>query len=103
MITTPVKLWRRQKSVSENIGRIGTVLNWTIVRVPPKAFHHEAPYPMVIVKYENGEKMIGQLVDWEEKDLKKGRKVIAVLRRSFSGDSESIIAYHIKFKPYEEI
>ena len=99
MITTPVKLWRRQKNVASNIGRTGIILNWTIVRVPPRAFHHEAPYPVVIIEYENKERMIGQLVDWEEEDLKKGQKVVAVLRRSFNGDIEGVIAYHIKFKP----
>ncbi len=99
MITTPVKLWRRQKGVSDRIGREGKILNWTIIRVPTKAFHHEAPYPVVIVEMDNHEKVIGQLVDWEESDLVKGRRVKAVLRRLFSGDSESIIAYHIKFKP----
>lgn len=101
MITTPVKLWRRQKDVAAIIGKKGQILNWTIIRVPAKAFHNEAPYPVVIIELENRERMISQLVDFEEKDLKKGKKVVAVLRRSFTGDSESIIAYNIKFKPYE--
>ncbi|MEK9178173.1 MAG: OB-fold domain-containing protein [Patescibacteria group bacterium] len=103
MLTTPVKLWRRQKKVATHIGRVGKILNWTIIRVPPKAFHHEAPYPVVIVEYENRERTIGQLVDFEEGDLKKGKRIVAILRRNFSGDSESVIAYHIKFKPYEKI
>lgn len=99
MITTPVKLWRRQDEVASNIGREGKILNFTIIRVPPKAFHHEAPYPVVIVEMENKKRMIGQLVDWDKEDLITGRRVKAVLRRLFSADSESIIAYHIKFKP----
>lgn len=99
MITTPVKLWRRQKKVASHIGMAGKILLWTIIRVPAKAFLSEAPYPVVIVELENRERMIGQLVDWEEKDLVKERRVVAVLRRSFTGDSESVIAYNIKFKP----
>ncbi|KKR76551.1 MAG: hypothetical protein UU21_C0007G0014 [Candidatus Levybacteria bacterium GW2011_GWA2_40_8] len=99
MITTPVKLWRRQKDTATHIGRVGRILNWTIIRIPPKAFHNEAPYPVVIVEYENNERTIGQLVDWDQSDLKKDRKVTAVLRRTFSGDLESVIAYHIKLKP----
>jgi len=99
MITTPVKLWRRHENVASHIGRTGVILNWTIVRIPPKMFHHEAPYPVVIIEFENKERMIGQLVDWEEKNLKKGQKVIAVIRRTFTGDTEGIIAYNIKFKP----
>jgi uncharacterized OB-fold protein len=101
MITTPVKLWRREKGVASRIGKKGKILHWTIIRVPAKSFHHEAPYPVVIVELENKERMIGQLVDWNEGDLVKGRKVITVLRRSFAGDNEGIIAYNIKLKPYE--
>lgn len=99
MISTPVKLWRRQENVGLIIGKRGKILNWTIIRVPAKAFAKEAPYPVVIVELEDKERMIGQLVDWEEKDLKKGKKVIAVLRKSYPVDRESIISYNIKFKP----
>lgn len=101
MITTPVKLWRRQKNTATLIGIRGKILLWTIIRVPTKTFANEAPYPVVIVELENKEKMVGQLVDWENKDLKKGQKVNAVLRRSFTGDSESVIAYCLKFRPHE--
>jgi uncharacterized OB-fold protein len=99
MINTPVKLWRRGKKLATHIGREGKILLWTIVRVPPKNFADQAPYPVVIVKLNDGEMMVGQLVDWEEKDLKVGREVIAVMRRINHGDEESIIPYGIKFKP----
>lgn len=99
MITTPVKLWRRQKEVSKQIGLEGTILSFTLIRVAAKGFGNEAPYPVIIAKMENGEKMIGQLVDWQEKDLKKGRKVTAVLRKLTPEKSDNIIAYVIKFKP----
>ncbi len=99
MITTPVKLWRRQKRVASLIGKEGVLLQWTIIRTPPKAFIKEAPYPVIIVQLNDGKKMIGQLVDWIDEDLVKGRKVIAVLRKLFPETSESVIAYTIKFKP----
>ncbi len=99
MITTPVKLWRRQEKVGGIIGKTGKILHWTIIRVPAKAFSKEAPYPVVIVELESKKRMIGQLVDWEEKDLKKGKSVVAVIRKSYPVDRESIISYHIKFKP----
>lgn len=72
---------------------------FTIVRVPPKSFADQAPYPVVVVAFEKGEKMIGQLVDWQEKDLQVGREVVAVMRRITHEESENIIAYGIKFKP----
>jgi uncharacterized OB-fold protein len=101
MIATPVKLWRRQKNVAGLIGVRGKILNFTIIRVPAKAFMKEAPYPVVIVELENKQKMVGQLVDWVASDLKIGKKVVAVLRRTFTADPENIIFYNIKFKPYE--
>ncbi len=99
MKTTPVKIWRRQKKVASLIGARGEMLLWTIIRVPEKSFVNEAPYPVVIVRLENGKKMIGQLVDWEQKDLKEGGKVVAVLRKTTPENSESVIPYAIKFKP----
>lgn len=101
MITTPVKQWRRQKKVASLINQEGILVQWTIIRTPPKSFIKEAPYPVIIVQMDNGKKMIGQLVDWQPSDLQKGKKIIAVLRKSFSEDKEGVIAYTIKFKPHE--
>lgn len=99
MFTSPVKLWRRQKNTSTFIGKKGAILNWTIIRVPAKSFVDQAPYPVVIVKMQTGENMIGQLVDWQQKDLIFGKEVIAVLRRLRTEEKEDVIYYNIKFKP----
>lgn len=99
MIITPVKQWRRQKNVSKLIGQEGTILSFTLIRVAAKGFGKESPYPVVIVKMENGKKLIGQLVDWEEENLKKGQRVRAVLRKLTPDHTENIIAYAIKFTP----
>ncbi len=47
MITTPIKLWRRQKEVAAVIGKTGVLVQWTIIRTPPKSFVKEAPYPPI--------------------------------------------------------
>ena len=99
MTTSPVKLWRRNKNASSLIGKKGKIINWTIIRVPAKSFVDQAPYPVVIVKMQNGENMIGQLVDWQEKDLMVGREVVSVLRRLRTEDKEDVIYYNIKFRP----
>lgn len=98
-MTTPVKIHRHQKKTAFLIGKKGKIVVWTIIRVATKFFSSQAPYPVAIVKLENGEQIIGQLVDWQEEDLKKGREVVAVLRRSHTEDKESVITYTIKFKP----
>lgn len=99
MVTSPVKFWRRQKNTSTLIGKKGKILQWTIIRVPAKSFMDQAPYPVVIVKMQNGENMIGQLVDWQKKDLIIGKEVVAVLRRLRTEHADDIIYYNIKFKP----
>lgn len=99
MITTPVKLWRRQGEVRSLLGKRGDIVQWTIVRTPPKSFIQEAPYPVVLVKFDNGEKMMGQLVDWDDANLIKGQKVVAVLRKLYPETEESVISYVIKFRP----
>ena len=101
MKITPVKQWRRQKQTASLIGKIGVILQWTIIRIPAKAFVKEAPYPVVIVKLDDGKKMIGQLVDFDQQDLVQNKRVIAVLRKTVPEDQESIITYSIKFKPHE--
>lgn len=99
MITTPVKQWRRQKNVSLLIGQEGSILSFTLIRVAAKGFGKESPYPVIIVKMDNGKKIIGQLVDWEDDDLKKGQRVRAILRKLTPDHTENIIAYVIKFTP----
>ena len=99
MITSPVKLWRRQKNVAPLIGKKGKILLWTFIRVPAKSFVDQAPYPVVIVKMQSGENMVGQLVDWQKIDLAIGKEVVSVLRRLRTEDRDNVIYYNIKFKP----
>lgn len=101
MKTSAVQLWRRQKDVASLIGQTGTIRQWTMIRVAPGSFVKEAPYPVVIIQIGQTQK-IGQLVDWSQKDLVNGARVVAVLRRNHPETKESIIEYTIKFKPYEE-
>ena len=99
MTLTPVKIKRRQKETTAMIGAEGEIILWTMIRVSSNSFSTQAPYPVVIVNLLNGQKTIGQLVDWQEKDLQIGQKVTAVLRRMHDQDKEKIITYSIKFKP----
>jgi hypothetical protein len=96
---SPVKIWRRQKQISRLLGKRGTVITWTKITVASQEFKKFAPFPVVIVKLSNGNKAVGQLVDYKEADLKIGTKVIAVLRKTKEGEREDVIAYGIKFKP----
>jgi len=96
---SPVKIWRHQKETAFFLRKEGKIISWTLVRTPPEGFEREAPYPVVLVELEKGKRRMGQLVDWQDKDLRVGRKVKAVYRRIKQPDPEGIIPYGIKFKP----
>jgi uncharacterized protein len=96
---SPVKIWRRQKEIRKILGKTGKILTWTKIYIAGADFKKYAPYPVILVNMENGEKVYGQMVDWEGQDLKIGGKVISVLRKVRTPSEEGIIAYGVKFKP----
>ncbi|HLD24822.1 MAG TPA: OB-fold domain-containing protein [Patescibacteria group bacterium] len=96
---SPVKIWRNQKNIASLVGKTGTILSWTIVRVPPGDFTDQAPYPVVLVALEGGKNVTCQLVDYDEKHLTFGQKVITIIRRVMHPDPDGVIPYGIKVKP----
>lgn len=94
-----VTIWRKQKKDKLALGKKGTILTWTTINVAPPKFAALTPYSVVLVELENKEKVYGQLVDFEEKDLQIGTKVVSILRRAGHVDKEDIIEYSVKFKP----
>ena len=95
---SPVKIWRRQKNIRKLLGKTGIIVSWTKIFVPGNGFQRYAPYPVVLVEFINGEKAIGQLVDFGDDDLKFGQSVVAVLRKVREETDDGVIAYGVKFK-----
>jgi uncharacterized OB-fold protein len=96
---SPVKVWRNQKYVARMIGKFGTVVTWTMIRVPPADFGYQAPYPVVLVKLEDGESITVQMVDYDKDHLVAGTRVITVVRRTIQSEKDGVIPYGIKVKP----
>jgi uncharacterized OB-fold protein len=96
---SPIKIWRNQKKIANLIGIAGEIVSWTYIRVPPGDFSSLAPYPVVMVKLENGTNFTAQLVDYQDADLVTGRKVRTVLRRVTEPNADGIIPYYVKVKP----
>ena len=96
---SPVKIWRRQKEIRKLIGKKGRVVAWTKIYTPGSDFKKYAPYPVVLVEFENKERVYGQLVDYEKEDLKTGSKVFSILRKVRASSEDGVIAYGVKFKP----
>jgi len=98
-MVSPVKIWRRQKEKKLILGKVGKIISWTKIYITPKDFKNSSPYPVILVELENKKKFVGQLVDYDEQNLKFGQKVKAVLRKTRNVNSEDVISYGIKFKP----
>lgn len=96
---SPVKVWRKQKEINSLLGKRGIILSYTIIRMPPLGFERQAPYPVVLVEFKDGIRKVGQLVSYEEEDLKIGREVVVVYRMIKEPDTEGVIQYGVKFRP----
>ena len=96
---SPVKVWRRQKRWRLILGKKGKVISWTRIFAASNDFKKLAPYYCVLVKLENGEKIVGQLVDCGEKAAKIGLKVKTVLRKMRAVADNEVVDYGWKFVP----
>jgi hypothetical protein len=96
---SPVKIWRRQKEKRLILGKSGKIISWTKIYIAPKDFKNIAPYPVILVELEDKKKFVGQLVDYNEQNLKIGQKVKAILRKTRKISDEDVVPYGIKFKP----
>ena len=97
-MSTPVNIWRQHKKLHLYLNKVGKLIVWTKIFVPPAGFEHEAPYLAGIVDFEDF-RMPAQIVDCEEKDLKINQKVITVIRKIGKAKSEDVIEYGVKVKP----
>lgn len=98
MAISPVKIWRRQKEIRSLLHKKGKVLSWTFIYAPPEEFKKNAPYAVVLVAFENGERAFGQLVECDMDTIKIGMPVYSTLRKVREVSAEDIIAYGLKFK-----
>ncbi|MEN9327470.1 MAG: hypothetical protein RI947_278 [Candidatus Parcubacteria bacterium] len=96
---SPVRIWRRQNVIRTILNRKGKVLTWTTIMVPGTDFKRYAPYTVILVEFENGERTTGPLVDSKDIQLVAGMPVVAILRKVRDTSAEDVIAYGIKFRP----
>ncbi len=96
---SPVKIWRNQQHFTKLIGKTGIIVSWTMIRVPPDGFSEQAPYPLAIVRLDDGTHITAQVVDWDKHQLHSKQKMITVLRRTIETTADGVIPYGIKVKP----
>lgn len=96
---SPVKVWRRQKTIRDLLGKTGAIISWTKIFTPPPQFKHIAPYTIVYVKLENGQHICAQLVDcMDDSLLMVNKKVTVTLRKLRESVSDDVIPYTIACK-----
>ena len=80
----------------------GKVVTYSVIHVAPEQFADQAPYPIAIIKLDEGPKITAQIVDCCPKDVKIGMKVQATFRKIQEDGKIGAIYYGYKFKPVEE-
>lgn len=98
-MTSPVKVWRRQKTIRDLLGKEGNIVSWTKIFTPPPQFKHIAPYTIVLVRLTGGQHISAQLVDiLDESSVKRDKKVVVTLRKLRETVNDEVIPYTIACK-----
>ena len=77
----------------------GTVYSFSTVYSAPSAFVEQTPYPVAIVKLEEGPLVTAQLTDVDPNEVAIGMPVEMVTRRLREDGPDGLIHYSYKFRP----
>jgi len=80
----------------------GVIVTYTIIHVGPEAFEKQVPYPVAIIKLEEGPQITAQIVDCDIDEVKIGMKVENTFRRIQEDGYTGAIYYGYKFKKRKE-
>jgi len=77
----------------------GEILTYSIIYNAPGHFERYVPYPIAIIKLDDGPKVTAQIVDCEIDDVKIGMKLQSTFRKIQADGDRGAIYYGYKFKP----
>jgi uncharacterized OB-fold protein len=77
----------------------GKVATWTIIRVGPAEFGDLAPYAIAVVEFENGVRMLSQVVDVDVDAMEIGMPVRIEFRRVTEDGEAGVLYYGYKCVP----
>jgi uncharacterized OB-fold protein len=77
----------------------GNVYSYTTVFDAPAGFGEFAPYPVAIVKLDEGPMVTAQLTDLSPEEVVIGMPVEMVTRKLYEQGDEGVIVYNYKFRP----
>jgi uncharacterized OB-fold protein len=76
----------------------GEVVTYTIIHVGPDDFEEQSPYPIAIIKLQEGPQITAQIVDTPLDEVKIGMKVESTFRKIQQDGHTGAIYYGYKFK-----
>ena len=78
---------------------LGEVYSFTTVYQAPAGFEQDAPYPMAMVRLEEGPLVTAQLTDLGDRAVQIGMPVEMVTRKLRSDGERGMLVYGYKFRP----
>ena len=77
----------------------GVLYSYTTLRQPPAGFETQAPYPVGMIKLDEGPMVEAQLTDLNPDELEVGLRVEMVTRKLREDGEAGLIIYGYKFRP----
>lgn len=77
----------------------GEIYSFAVVRNAPVGLEDFAPYPVALVRLDEGMLVTAQLTDCSEDDLYIGQRVEMVTRRLRETGDDGLLVYGYKFRP----
>jgi uncharacterized OB-fold protein len=87
------------KLIDAEMPKSGKLLSYTLQKESLAGFEDQEPMMFGLVEFENGVKVVGQLVDVAYEALKIGNKMRVVFRKVRSDGESGQIFYGYKFSP----
>ncbi len=95
----------RRKSIGKmkdyKLNGKGKIVTYTIIHSGPEDFEKQIPYPIAIIKLDEGPCITAQIVDCKPKDVKIGMSVQSTFRKIQQDGHIGAIYYGYKFKPMD--
>lgn len=77
----------------------GEIYSFSVVRQGPAGYEDLTPYPVALVRLEEGPLISAQLTDCAEEDLVVGMPVELATRRLVDTGADNVLVYGYKFRP----
>jgi uncharacterized OB-fold protein len=78
------------------------VWSFSVLRQVPSGFEQLAPYPVALVRLDEGPLVTAQLTDCSEDEIAIGMPVEMVTRRLADTGEDGLLLYGYKFRPVVE-